>query len=136
VLVRLKARLSPYPDALRRAIVRASLWSAEFTLRNARKLGAVGDVYATVGCFTRVACELTQVLFALNREYCIGDKGALETIDGLVVRPEGYGERMRAILSRPGQGATELGASTERIGELVHECIVLAADIYEAKYRL
>lgn len=67
---RLKRRVEKYPEAMRRAIVQENLWGAEFSLLYARK--AKG--YALAGCITRVLSHLTQVLFALKREYFISDR--------------------------------------------------------------
>lgn len=129
----LKKDVAQYPEALRRAIVQGSLWSAEFTHWNGTKLAARGDVYATAGCATRALCELTQVLFALNRLYFIGDKGALEEIDALPIRPAAYGERARALLARV---AVEPVAAMNDLGALIGNVVDLAGDLYASTYAL
>lgn len=136
VLARLKERVSTYPEALRVAIVRGSLWGAEFTLMHARKFAAEGDVYATAGCLTRIACELVQVLFALNRAYFTGDKGAAPATAAFSIAPADFDDRLRAILAAPGANAKGLSSAVESSAGLIASVVELAAGIYQPKYRL
>jgi predicted nucleotidyltransferase len=130
----LKSSVGTYPDPLRRAIIQEHLWSVEFTLMNARKYSKRGCIYATVGCMTRMAAELTQVLFALNEIYFVTEKNALETIDTFTIRPKDYSKRMNAVLSHPGSG-DRLTDSLKIFEEIVQEVIALANPIYKSKYK-
>jgi hypothetical protein len=136
VLAVLKRAVAVYPPALRTKLVAEFLWGAEFTLFLGRKFAAAGDVYNTVGCMTRALSQLTQVLFALNQVYFITDKGALETIDVLPVRPHGYGATVGAILAQPGATAAELSASVQRLETLTAEVIALSGSFYRPRYQL
>ncbi len=129
-----KTSVATYPESLRRAIIQDHLWSIEFSLMNARKYLERGCVYATVGCMTRMAAELTQVLFALNRIYFVTEKGALETIDTFTIHPKNYSKRMNAVLSHPGSG-NHLTNSLKIFEEIVQEVIALADPIYKPKYK-
>jgi predicted nucleotidyltransferase len=131
---KLQSSVATYPEPLRRAIIQEHLWSVEFSLMNAKKYSSRGCIYATVGCITRMAAELTQVLFALNRVYFVTEKGALETIDAFRVRPKDYAKRMNAILSHPGMGDS-LKDSLKLFEEIVQEVIALAHPIYQPKYK-
>ena len=131
-LARLKQSVDVYPEALRTTIVRASLWSCEFTLFNARKLAARGDVYGTAGCLTRIACELVQALFALNRVYFITDKDAWQDIDAFALRPDGIGAEIGSILG----AMSDVSASVARMGVVVREVIHLNGGLYEARFAL
>jgi hypothetical protein len=132
-VARLKASVATYPEALRTAIVRSSLWSAEFTVANGEKMAAAGDVYSAAGCATRALCELTQVLFALNRVYFIADKGALEAIESMPLRPTGYAADARAVLAAV---ATDPVAAMARLGTVVRRIVELAGDLYAARFEL
>jgi predicted nucleotidyltransferase len=68
-IAKLKEAAAAYPEAMRNAQIQEHLWSIEFTLFNAKKLAKRGSIYGTAGCVTRMAAELTQALFALNRVY-------------------------------------------------------------------
>jgi hypothetical protein len=134
VLAALKERVAVYPEPLRRQVVQGQLWSAVFTLENAHKLAARGDVYSTVGCLTRAAASLTQALFALNRTYFVSDKDALIAIDGFAVRPERYGARMAALLGAAGTTPSALEASVAAAEALCGEAVALAGDLYRSRY--
>jgi predicted nucleotidyltransferase len=76
-LARLKAMTVPYPDQLRRALIRRFQWEVLFSVENARTAVPKGDQAYIAGCaFRSLACA-AQVLFAVNRRYLINEKGAL-----------------------------------------------------------
>jgi len=136
VLARLKESVAVYPEQLRMTIIRSSLWSAEFTLWGGLKYAEDGDVYNAVGCIVRAICELTQVLFALNRVYFISDKGALETIERFALKPDLYTARVTSILARPGGDSSSLSSTMHQLAELIATVADLAKDVYAPKYRL
>ena len=137
ILVRLKARVAPYPEALRQAVVRDHLWMAEFTLGAfASKYAARADVHGTVTCLTRATNHLILVLFALNRTYPINDKTALAEIAGFECAPPAFGDRVNAIFARPGSSAQELRAAIEGVDGLVRQAIDLTDGLYQRRYSL
>ena len=137
VLVRLKARVAQYPEALRQAVVRDHLWMAEFTLGAfASKYAARADVHGTVTCLTRATNHLILVLFALNRTYPINDKTALAEIAGFECAPPAFGDRVNAIFARPGSSAQELRAAIEGVDGLVRQAIDLTDGLYQRRYSL
>lgn len=132
-IVRLKHQVEVYPPRLKRTIVGECLWSAEFALRFARKFAACGDVYNTVGCLTRVASNLTQVLFALNERYFIGDKKVMEKIASFPILPGGYVQQITSILASPGKTPEELSRTVSHLETLWHSVVLLAGDAYQPK---
>jgi len=102
----LKKRVQPYPQALQKALIQKFAWEIDFALGTSRKSIERKDVvYASGCCFRAVACML-QVLFALNEEYWLNEKGALLIADKFPLRPERLKERVEeafAILSADGQ---------------------------------
>lgn len=122
-----------YPEALRQAIIQEHLWSVEFSLLAAKKFASRGCIYGTVGCMTRIAAELTQALFALNRVYFVTEKGALETIDTFSLKPDGYAKKLNAVLSHPGN-ETALVHSLKKLEDLAREVVILAHPLYQPKY--
>jgi hypothetical protein len=90
-LAQLKAMTTPYPEALREALIRRFQWEILFSIENGRTALPKGDETYIGGCaFRSLACA-AQVLFALNRRYLINEKGALAaaarlplTVDNLV----------------------------------------------------
>jgi hypothetical protein len=61
-----------------------------------------------------------QVLFALNRQYLLNEKGAVQRADGLSIRPSGVAERIQAAfayLALPEQYAAALDTLAELVAE-------------------
>jgi len=86
-LLALKAQTTPYSAALKKGIIAKFGWEVNFSLEIARKAIPRGDLsYATGACFRGVNCML-QVLFALNSEYWLNEKGALALADGFPICP-------------------------------------------------
>lgn len=130
ILADLKGRIVAYPEALKRAIVNGFLWGAEFTLAQARKYVARDDIYNTAGCLTRCASGLVQVAYALNERYFVSDSGALEEIDAMERRPEGFGRSVRECLSLEIKGEAALSAAVQQVDELVQEMTGLCEGLY------
>lgn len=83
----LKRRTHPYPEPLRKGLIQKFAWEIDFSLAIARKSIERTDVaYAAGCCFRCVACIL-QVVFALNGEYWLNEKGAVALAETLPVRP-------------------------------------------------
>lgn len=136
-LVRLKARVARYPEALQQAVVRDHLWMAEFTLAAfAPKYAARADVHGTVTCLTRATNHLVLVLFALNRTYPVNDKTALAEIAEFECAPPAFGERVNATFARLGSSVEELRAAIDCIEGLVAQTIELTNGLYRRRYSL
>ena len=136
-LVRLKARVARYPEALRHAVVRDHLWMAEFTLGAfASKYAARGDVHGTVTCLTRVTNHLILVLFALNRTYPINDKTALAEIAEFECAPPAFGDRVNATFAHPGSSTEDLRGAVRAIEGLIRQTIDLTDGLYQRRYPL
>lgn len=129
----LRRAVEEYPEALRQALIREHLWSVEFSLFGGKKFAGRDCVYGTAGCMTRIAAELTQALFALNRVYFVTEKGVMKTIDTFSLKPNQYPQRLKAILAHPGEGE-DLVESLKNLEVLAREVIALANPVYQPKY--
>ena len=109
------------------------LWIAEFTLMSARNYAAAADVYNTIGCLTRVASVLTQVLFALNERYFISDKKALDEIALFECVPLRYTAQIRAILAYPGATSEELSYTVSALASVWQSVVALPGTEYQSK---
>jgi hypothetical protein len=107
-IAKLKRQVAVYPPKLKQRIISDSLWAAEFTILFARDYANQGDIYNTVGCFARVASNLTQTLFALNERYFIRDKQVLDTVATFEQLPVDYIQETERILACPGDTAKAL----------------------------
>ena len=120
-LAQLKAVTQPYPAALQREIVDYFLFEAGFSLMHAENNIDKDDLaYVWGHCYRALGC-LNQVLFALNEEYCINEKRAVQMVAEFPVRPEGYKPRIEQAISLFSQdpGKTRQGVALLR--ELLQE---------------
>jgi hypothetical protein len=122
VIAELRGRVRAYPPALRGAIVRGQLWSAEFT-----------GVH-TVGCLARVTRSLVQVLFAWNEVFFTSDKTALFEIGGLPAQPDDFAARVTLALAQPGATPAELARTVAAVRALTTETAALCAPVCRSKY--
>ena len=118
-LARLKAMTTPYPEALREALIRRFQWEILFSIENARTALPKGDATYIAGCaFRSLACA-AQVLFAVNRRYVINEKGALAAAARLPLTVANLTERVKSVWQAIGLCAFDV-ALTE-LGSIEHE---------------
>ncbi len=98
VIPSLKSSVRPYPAALRSNLVAGYHWGATFTMQNAVKPAHRRDVYATLGCLSRAAAFLVQVLLAHAERYPISDKGALDQLAAINSTYADLSSRLSACL--------------------------------------
>ncbi|WP_315789727.1 nucleotidyltransferase domain-containing protein [Fischerella sp. JS2] len=99
VLKALKAKTTPYPIQLKQATINTFAWEISFSLFIAQKAVARGDVaYAAGCCFRSVAC-MNQVLFALNEQYLLNEKGAVAIANSFALCPPNYQQRVESVFA-------------------------------------
>lgn len=84
----LKERTRPYPEPLKKALLQKFAWEIDFSLMIARKAIEHADVSYVAGCCFRGAACLLQVIFALNEQYWLNEKGAAALAETFPLRPE------------------------------------------------
>lgn len=113
----LKKRTQPYPPALQRALIDKFAWEIQFSLDNGKKAIAREDVAYAAGCgFRAVAC-MAQVLFTLNGQYCLNEKGAVALIEAFPIRPHDWQQRVHVAF----QSLTTDGAGIAKGVHLLNE---------------
>lgn len=124
IIAGLKEKVYPYPDALKKAIFYSFAWEIDFSVMIARKSIERADVhYAAGSCFRAVMCML-QVLFALNKEYWLNEKGAINITDRFAIKPANFRSRVEEIYKL-------LDASPEAIEKAVTLLKGLSGEVYE-----
>ena len=98
-LTRLKALASPYPPKLKQALIEKFAWEIDFSLDIARKGVERKDVTYMAGCFFRAVACMLQVLFALNEQYWLNEKGAVALAETFALRPPGFQARTEAAFA-------------------------------------
>ncbi|MEH1805791.1 nucleotidyltransferase domain-containing protein [Nostoc sp.] len=114
----LKLNTKPYPVGLKQATIDTFAWEISFSLVVASKAIARDDVvYAAGCCFRSVAC-MNQVLFALNEDYLLNEKGAVAIASTFAICPIDYQQRVEqafALLAASSKSITEAIAILEAI---------------------
>lgn len=86
------------------------------------------------GCLARMAANLTQALFALNRRYFISDKRAMSEIDSFTTRPAAYTQELAAILAAPGNDAATLARTVTAMETLWQQVVALTEGSYRPRF--
>jgi predicted nucleotidyltransferase len=121
-----KIGLIDYPEALRRELVRRFGFEAGFCLLIADKPVRRADVTYVAGCVFRAVSCLLVVLFALNREHWLNEKGALRVAGRFRIVPPGFCERVETIWRSVVKDSDSLTAASATIRELNDEVKALA----------
>jgi hypothetical protein len=122
-----KRRLSAYPAALKQSVLKKHLesvryWRQDYHYRH--KVGR-GDIVFLAGLSARLVHDLIEILFALNETYFVGDGQNLQFVEGFALKPEGFADKVRAILY-PGTAPESLQAQYDHLGALIDEVVALA----------
>jgi hypothetical protein len=120
VLAKLRARVTPYPEPLRAAIL-TTMWEAPFAVRVGRKAADAGDTFAVAGSVFAAVATLVYVLHALNRTWLMNEKGGVTGAERLVLRPDRFAERVDETFAalRADPGALHL--ALDRVSDLAGE---------------
>lgn len=117
----LKARTTPYPAALKRALIDKFGWEIDFSLSIARKSIARGDVVYAAGCCFRAAACLLQTLFALNEQYWLNEKGAVALAETFTRRPVDFRRRIESAFALLAENGPAIAAGIDLLAGLRDE---------------
>lgn len=121
----LKKQAEAYPLALQEGLIGLFLFEAGFSLMLAQKNVGSDDLSYVCGhCFRCISC-LNQVIFALNREYCLNEKKAVRMIEGFKVKPGDYKNRIDRVISAISTDEEQTKSGLEILRGLVLEAELL-----------
>jgi hypothetical protein len=121
-----KRQLSPYHEPLRAAVIQRALDEARFSVLIGLKGAKRGDVAYVAGCAYRAAACVTQVLFALNCQWWLNEKGSVALADAFAAKPTDFRSRLENALARLGTSPDDLRTALETIAILAEETAALA----------
>jgi hypothetical protein len=121
-----KARVTPYPAALRAVVIARFGDEGRFFLRVAQKSAVRGDISHVAGCVFRAASCLLQMVFALNREWLLNEKGALGLAGRFARTPRDLRLRAESAFADLAGGPEGLVRALGTIGDLLDETSALA----------
>jgi predicted nucleotidyltransferase len=125
-IAELKSLVREYPEKFRAAVVTKHMFDAEFEISIAAKPAARGDVMYVAGCLFRAAGFMTLVLYALNREFFLNEKGAFAESRRFAIKPARFHDSVAKILGNVGHTPAELSASVEGFQNIAQEMRALA----------
>ena len=121
ILRQLKARVTPYPPALKRSLADGFVREADLTLFAAQRAVSQNDLFYANGCIYRVIACLIQVLHAVNERYITGERMAIDSIAQLEERPEEFGSIVADVLSQFGTAPDQRLEAINRLRGLVQQ---------------
>ncbi|MDF1487015.1 nucleotidyltransferase domain-containing protein [Tessaracoccus caeni] len=113
VHARLAASITPYPEALSRALVN-NLWQVDFHLDGAAKAAGAGDTAYVCLCITNAVMLLAHSWHAVCGAWAINEKGLLPGVSRLRDAPASFSSDAAAILAETGSTPEELYAAIAR----------------------
>jgi predicted nucleotidyltransferase len=111
LIAQLKSEVREYPEKFRTAAVTKHLFDAEFEISIAAKAAERGDVMYVAGCLFRAAGFMTLVLYALNRRFCLNEKGAFAESRGFAIKPPRFHDTVASVLGNIGNTPAQKSAS-------------------------
>lgn len=88
-----------YQDELKKELIHLFSFEAEFSLWLAENSIDKDDIYYLSAHIVRSVSALNQVLFSLNKEYCLNEKKAVKMIDKFDIHPNGYKSKIDEIFA-------------------------------------
>lgn len=101
----MKRTAEHYPVELQKALIHLFSFEAELSLWLAESSMDKDDVYYVTAHVVRSISAINQVLFAVNREYCLNEKKAVKMIDTFAIHPDAYKSKVEAVFATIGTDA-------------------------------
>lgn len=117
----LKKQAETYPSALQKGLFDFFMFEAGFSLIFAKENIDKDDISYVCGHCFRSISGLNQVLFAMNKEYCINEKKAVKMIDVFKIKPYGYKEKIDKIISLISSDADNTRKGIDILEGLINE---------------
>ena len=118
----LKKQAEFYPPALQKSLLEFFNFEAGFSCMLAQKCAPTGELYYLSGHIFRSISALNQVLFALNKAWCLNEKKATLRIERFALCPPDYAARVNSIIANTGtntsQALKELQALCDEVMEM------------------
>jgi predicted nucleotidyltransferase len=121
-LAALKRKTQPYPPALKRALT-GMAWEAGFSLSMLPKTVAREDSATLAGHAFRAVMCLTHALFALNEQYCLNEKGAVQLAGTFPLCPPRYAERVNEAFALLGTAPAKSQTMLEQLNAEVQQLL-------------
>lgn len=117
----LKSKANPYPLVIQEAMIKYFMFEASFSLMFVEDHVEKDDLFYLVGSSFRTVSCLNQVLFALNKEYCINEKKAIEMIDSFHIKPDNYKLRVDQVFTLLSREPSKIREGVNLLKDLIED---------------
>ncbi len=117
VLATMRERITPYPPALRAALV-ADLWQVDFLLDGAVKGAKRGDAAYVTLCMSHAVLLLAHGWHATAGAWVTNEKGLVPQVEALPLDSRGFSAAAASALGSMGTSPSDLAASIESVRAL------------------
>lgn len=124
VITPLKQRAEHYPDAVQRAILEMFGFEARFSAELAMKSINRNDMYYVMAHVVRSISAMNQVIFAVNRQYCLNEKKAVARANSFDIRPVAYQQRVDTVLRNMAHASSD---ACDELLQLVDDTVHLTS---------
>jgi hypothetical protein len=104
---------------LAEALIKSFFWEARFALENANHGRGREDAAYVAGCAFRSLACLCQSLFAHNRTWLLNEKGAVQAVGRLAIKPTDFTRRAEQAVGEGAAGLPLLMALVEETAALL-----------------
>jgi predicted nucleotidyltransferase len=122
IMETLKEQVIPYPAGLKKTIINSFWWEVDFSLAIAQKSISRADVTYAAGCCFRAVTCLMQVLFAVNEQYWMNEKGAVALAGEFPKSPTRLKERVEGAVSQLNRSGQSITDAIHILREVAVEC--------------
>jgi hypothetical protein len=98
--IKFKQNAESYPLKMKMEILNFFNFEADFSAALAAKYCRKNDPYYVTAHMVRSISSLNQVLFALNEQYYLNEKRAVQMIETYPIHPQNYADRVAEVVTR------------------------------------
>ena len=95
---KLKEQAQIYNENLQKEIIRYFSFDIEFSTMLIEKLRNKKDTYYLMGNIFRIFSSMNQIIFALNKKWCLNEKKAVLRIENFLIKPQDYSKKIDKIV--------------------------------------
>jgi predicted nucleotidyltransferase len=125
-IARLRSFVVPYPLEMGRELIHRFGWEAQFSIDAGRKGVPRADVHYVAGCVFRCVACFTHVLFAINEQHLLNEKGSLALAASFPRAPQRLIERVNVAYADLMPSPDSLAAALEVLQTLKSEIDAIA----------
>ncbi len=117
----MKEQVQGYPPKLQSFLIQDFNWQVDVALASAKKSASRGETYYLAGALFEAAACLVQMLFALNKQFFLNEKGSVDLVETFALKPERFALRVHTMLGSLGTTSPELEERLEGFYKLAEE---------------